>query len=155
MKRCIVCSLQAVHTHLDLIRVCTRCNTPPLARAFTRRDALQDDKCIVRSITSTLSPRLQKADPDVVHQIYKEIIPKIIRQKNPAYIECTFEYTKGGVLHMHGYIVARKYLYAKVISALKRLGFVKTDPITDLEGWIEYMYKDQDCDSYPVISLSS
>lgn len=154
-RRCIICWLRG-HTGSDLITVCPNCSAPPLASAHTRSDALQDDKSLVRSITSTLSPRYQKAEPAMIYMAYKQLIHKAVRSfKQPVYFECTFEYTSQGVIHMHGYIVARKHAYANLVSRFKRFGFVRTDPIHDLEGWIEYMYKDQDQDSFPSICLSS
>lgn len=146
----------AGQTLADLIKVCPNCQTSVLASKYTRRDALQDDRTIVRSITSTLSPKLQKADPDLVYKSYKQLIRKLIRSfKYPTFLEATFEYTQCGVLHMHGYIVARKHAYAHIIVLLKRFGYVKSDPIFDLDGWIEYMYKDQDQESYPCLAYSA
>lgn len=157
MEKCIICNLKTGHTESYLITVCPWCVPRTTKQGkYKREDALVDDKNVCRSITSTLRPKFQMFDPDTIVKLFSEKLKDIIRTSDiPAYIECTFEFTSNGVIHMHGYCCCRQRLFSKITSYLRRYGYVKTVDIFDLREWITYMYKDQCDDSYKPICVSS
>lgn len=157
MIKCILCSLKMGHSESYLIAECPWCVPHTAKQAkYDKYKALSDDKNVCRSVTSTLRQKFQMYDPDLIVKLFHEKLKDIVRDSPaPGYVEATFEYTKSGVIHMHGFICARANVFSKITSYLRRYGFVKSDDIFDLRQWITYMYKDQ-CDTSPdPISYSS
>lgn len=172
-NRCILCQLTQGHGDPTsgvgsiLMTPCQMCRLIPTGKVarYVARDALHDEKTLVLAVTSTLKPKLQCYDPESIHDRYYDMIKNALRNQDSvgktyhaAYAEFTFEFTKQGALHAHGYICARKILAYKIVARLRRLGFVSIKEVFDLQEWLKYMYKDQEEwmeDSLPAIKLSS
>lgn len=151
-----MCQLKNGNSESYLIKECPFCvNSSPPAAKYTKDDAMSDGKNLCRTLNATLKPKYQMVEPDKIVELFGDNLKRIIREADkPSYLEAVFEYTKAGVLHLHGFACCRAKTFCKITSYLRRFGFVKTIDVFDLREWITYMYKDHvEEENYKPISV--
>lgn len=156
VKQCILCAFKRGTSLKPLDQkncksylMCSFCETLYTkaygASKYSINEALQDPKNKPTAVTVTLQEKYQHIDDTIIAKWYKNVSKEIIRSfRTPSYIHGVFEHTKAHVVHGHFIICARPRPIAQCVAKYKKLGWVMTKPIFDMEEWSNYMYKDYD-----------